>query len=371
VVIIGGGIQGGSVAYHLAQRGIRDIVLVEADLIGSGSSGRSAAMILLQMSREMTIRMSHESFKEYLQFEQELGVEIGYRPIGYLHLATHAVAAELRAQVELQRMLGVPVEVLAPAEIAQLVPAVNVEDIVFGSICRRDGVIDPHAVMQGYVQQARRLGADVNEKVEATGIMLDKGRVTGVQTTAGMILTGTVVNAAGPRAAQVGEWVGLKLPIKNFKRTIFVTDRFDEIPEDTPFVMDVAEEWYFRKEGRGILMGMGMEESTGFEPQLEWEFLDAIIQRAMHRAPVLANARVMRGWAGLRSLTPDDYPILGPVDGVPGFVNACGWGGHGVMHAPIGGRMISEWIADGKTTTLALEPFLLNRFASEGSSDGA
>ncbi|OGO39781.1 MAG: hypothetical protein A2Z03_09590 [Chloroflexi bacterium RBG_16_56_8] len=367
VVIIGGGIQGTSVAYHLAERGVRDIVLVEADMVGSGSSGRSAAMILLQESREQTIRMSQVSFKEYLGFEEEFGADIGYKPIGYLTVATQEVADELRAQVELQRRFGVPVESLSPSDLARLIPAVNLADIVFGSVCWQDGVIDPHSVMQAYIQHARRLGTEINEKVEATGIVVEKGCVVAVETTAGRISTPLVVNAAGARAAQVGAWVNVRLPITNYKRSIFVTDRFDAIPEDSPFVMDLAAEWYFRKEGKGVLMGMGREESTTFEPQLEWEFLDAIIERAMHRAPILANARVMRGWAGLRSLTPDDYPILGPVPNVAGFINACGWGGHGVMHAPIGGQLVAEWIADSKTTTMDIAPFLLERFGGENA----
>ena len=326
IVIIGGGIIGTSIAYYLAQRGIRDVVLVEADMVGSGSSGRSAAMILLQNLREMTIRLSQESFKEYLNFENEFGADIGYKPIGYLNLATKEIATDLRAQVELQRRFGVPTEMLLPDEIARLVPALDVSDIEFGSICWKDGVIDPHSVMQAYVKHARRLGAEINEKVEATGIQVEKNRVVGVRTTAGNLATPIAINAAGARAAQVGSWVGLDLPIKNFKRTIFITDRFDDIPDQTPFVMDLAVEWYFRKEGKGILLGMGTEESATFEPQLEWEFLDAMIQRAVHRAPILANARVMRGWAGLRSLTPDDYPILGHAPTVEGFINCCGWG---------------------------------------------
>ncbi|MBI5035668.1 MAG: FAD-binding oxidoreductase [Chloroflexi bacterium] len=362
VVIIGGGIQGTSIAYHLAKRGVRNVVLVEADLVGSGSSGRSAAMILLQMSREMTIRLSQESFKEYLNFDQEFGVDIGYKPIGYLNLATKSVADELRAQVELQRRFGVPTEMLSPQEIARRVPAVNVDDVEFGAVCWQDGVIDPHMVMQTYVQNARKLGVEFCEKVEATGIVLEKDRVVGVNTSDGFVATPIVVNAAGARAAQVASWVGVQLPITNYKRTVFITDRFDAIADDAPFVNDAEVEWYFRKEGKGILMGMGREESTTYEPQLEWEFLDAIIERALHRAPILANARVMRGWAGMRSLTPDDYPILGRVPNVDGFINACGWGGHGVMHAPVGGKLIAELIADGKATTLDLTAFQLERF---------
>lgn len=361
VVIIGGGIQGTSAAYHLANKGVRDIVLVEADMIGSGSSSRSAAMILLQMSRETTIRLSQEAFPEYLNFQDEFGVDSGYKPTGYLHVATRDVAEELKRQVDLQREMGVPSEILSPEDLKRLVPAVNLDDIVFGSICWKDGMIDPHSVMQAYVRQARQMGAQIEEKVEATSIVVENHRVVAVETTAGRIATSVVVNAAGPRARQVGEWVGLKLPITNYKRTIFVTKPFDAIPDNYPFVMDLAAEWYFRKEGKGILMGMGTEESSSYEPQLEWEFLDLMTQHALHRAPVLANARVMKGWAGLRPLTPDDCPLLGPVEGIEGYINDCGWGGHGVMHAPIGGRLTAEWIADGKAS-MALTPLLLSRF---------
>jgi sarcosine oxidase subunit beta len=239
-----------------------------------------------------------------------------------------------------------------------------VDDLAFASICWQDGEIDPHSVMQTYVQRARQRGVEINEQVEATGIQIAKGRVVGVQTKAGLIVASTVINAAGARAAQVASWVGVNLPIKNFKRTIFITDRFDEIPASMPFVMDLSVEWYFRKERQGILLGMGTEESTAFEPKFEWDYLTTITQHALHRAPILAQARVMRGCAGLRSLTPDDYPILGQVPQVEGFINCCGWGGHGVMHAPMAGKLVAELVADGQATTLGIEPFALSRFGS-------
>ena len=287
VVIIGGGIIGTSIAYHLALRGVRDVVLVEADGVGSGSSGKSAAMILLQQSREMTIRLSQESFKEYLG---ELDADIGYRPTGFMNLATPAIADEVHAQVKLQRQLGVPVEVLSPDDIQRIVPALKADDLAFASICWQDGEIDPHSVMQTYVQRARQRGVEINEQVEATGIQIAKGRVVGVQTKAGLIVASTVINAAGARAAQVASWVGVNLPIKNFKRTIFITDRFDEIPASMPFVMDLSVEWYFRKERQGILLGMGTEESTAFEPKFEWDYLTTITQHALHRDSITATS---------------------------------------------------------------------------------
>ncbi len=362
VVIIGGGIQGTSVAYHLAKRGITNVVLVEMELVCSGSSGRSAAMLELNMSRRETIRLSQESYKEYLNFEAELGEPFAFRRIGSMNIATPAMEAKLRAEIEVQRQMQVPVEVLTPQQIKEVVPALDVDDLALGTLCRTDGVIDPHAVMQAYARIARARGVEIHERVQATGIECRSGRVVGVNTSAGFISTPLVVNAAGARAIEVGAWVELTLPIKNYKRHIFVTDAFPEIPDDTPFVEDLAGEWYFRIEGPGVLIGMGREESTSFEPQFEWEFQAQAIERAVVRVPILANARVLRGWAGLRAVTPDDLPILGYAPGLDGFINCCGWGGHGVMHAPIGGILISEVIADGRATTMDLSSFRNERF---------
>ncbi|HZQ08968.1 MAG TPA: FAD-dependent oxidoreductase [Anaerolineae bacterium] len=362
VVVIGGGIQGLSCAYHLAAKGIKHVSLVELDLLGSGSSGRSAAMLMLSMSRPETIAMSFVAWKEYMAFPELLGEGTHFKPIGYMTVATRAAEPALCEEIAIQQANNVPIEVLDPEDVKEIAPAVNIEDIVLGAICRTDGVIDPHAVMQAYARGAKQLGAEINERVQATGIVLENWHVTGVETTAGTISTPIVVNATGARAREVGSWVGLDLPIKNYKRHIFITDEFKAIPQTTPFVMDLEVEWYFRKEGDNVLMGMGREESTSFEPQFEPEFQEKVIERAAVRAPILLNAKILRGWAGLRALTPDDLPILGYAPGVEGFVNCCGWGGHGVMHAPTGGILTAEVIADGKATTMDITPYRYERF---------
>lgn len=362
VVVIGGGIQGLSCAYHLAAKGIKNVSLVELDLLGSGSSGRSAAMLMLSMSRRETIALSFLSRAEYMQFGDLLGETTHFKQIGYMTVATQNAERALREEITIQQEMNVPVEILDPAEVKEIVPAVNIEDLVLGAICRTDGVIDPHAVMQAYARGAKQMGAEINERVQATGIALENGRVIGVETTEGRIATPIVVNATGARAREVGSWVGLELPIKNYKRHIFITDEFRAIPQNTPFVMDLEVEWYFRKEGENVLMGMGREESTSFEPQFEPEFQEQVIERAALRAPILLDANILRGWAGLRALTPDDLPVLGYAPGVEGFANCCGWGGHGVMHAPSGGILTAEVIADGKATSMDITPFRYDRF---------
>lgn len=367
VVVIGGGIQGLSCLYHLAAKGIKNISLVELDLLGSGSSGRSAAMLVLSMSRAETIALSLVAWKEYMAFPELFGESTHFKQIGYLTVATAAAEHELRQELAAQRSMNVPLEVLDPQQVKEIVPAVNVDDLVLGAFYRADGVIDPHAVMQTYARAAKQLGAEINERVQATGIVQENGRVVGVETTAGLISTPRVVNATGARAREVGAWVGLDLPIRNFKRHIFITDEFHAIPPNTPFVMDLEVEWYFRKEGDNVLMGMGREESTSFEPQFVPEFQEQVIERAALRAPILLEAKILRGWAGLRALTPDDLPVLGYAPGVEGFVNCCGWGGHGVMHAPVGGILTAEIIADGKASSMDITPFKYERFQNQES----
>lgn len=362
IVVIGGGIQGLSCLYHLAARGIKNISLVELDLLGSGSSGRSAAMLMLSMKREETIALSYAAWKEYMEFGEIFGETTHFKQIGYMTVATQAAERELREEIATQQKMKVPIEILDPQQVKEVAPAVNVEDIVLGAICRTDGVIDPHAVMQAYARGAKKLGAEINERVQATGIVMERGHVVGVETTAGRIATPLVVNATGARAREVGSWVGLSLPITNYKRHIFITDEFKAIPPNTPFVMDLEVEWYFRKEGENVLMGMGREESTSFEPQFEPAFQEQVIERAALRAPMLLNAKILRGWAGLRALTPDDLPVLGYAPGVEGFVNCCGWGGHGVMHAPTGGILTAEIIVDGKASTMDVTPYKYERF---------
>lgn len=362
VVVIGAGIQGLSAAYHLARIGVRHVVVLEKEFIGAGSSGRSASMLILHEDNEQKIRLSQYSFERYAAFEEELGADPEYRPIGCLSLAVESCTGDLHHRARLCQSLGVPAEICSPDEIRALVPVVNTADLVIGLFDRQVGVIEAHSIMLGYAHGARRLGVEINQGVRATGIRLEAGRVVGVDTPSGPVATRTVVNAAGADAVEVGRWLGVDLPIDNRARSIFVTDAFQLIPDDTPFVVDEALGWYYRKEGPGVLMGMGREKTTTASMSINWKLLPQVVEVAMHRVPVLAGARIASGWSGIRPLTPDNRPIIGPVDGVEGYINLCGWGGSGVMHSPAGGQLVAEYIHDGAATILDLTPFLLSRF---------
>ena len=362
VVVIGAGVQGLSAAYHLAKMGIRDVVVVEKAFIGAGASGRSASMLMLQVWSKWQIRFSQYCFDRFMHFEDEFGISPGYERIGTLTLATEAVSQQEQALTTLRREMGVRAELWSPGDIKRRFPMIRTDDLAFGVFGPEDGSIDAHAIMQGYKQGANRLGVDVLQGVRATGITLSGDRVQAVQTSDGDIATNFVVNAGGVDAAHIGAWIGLEIPIHNRLRNVYVTETLDTIPDDTPFVYDAEAEWYYRKEKPGVLIGMGKREAAEQPMAIDWIFLESVFDAVVHRVPVLAEAGIASGWSGFRPLSPDGRPIIGPVDGIQGYINSCGWGGEGIMHSPIGGQLVAEWIQYAEARTFAAEPFLLSRF---------
>lgn len=362
VVIIGGGIQGISLAYYLAARGVTDVCLVEMNTLGSGSSGRSAAIISYAFPAENCLPLVRYSFEAFMRFEEELGADPGYDPIGCLLLAGSEGAPALRMRHATLEQMGHGSQLVDRAAIDRLTPGLNLSDIEVGLYNAREGCIDPHLIMMAYAQNARRLGVEFAEEVRATGLRIENHHITGVETSAGTIATPCVVNAAGFCARQVATWAGMDLPITNVKRHIFCTGPVPAYSGPVPFTYEVELPWYFRREGPGLLIGMGNDESDEEDPQVDWSFLDVVTEHSIHRAPALEEAGVKTAWAGLRPITPDDDPILGPAALLEGYYNDCGWGGHGIMHAPAGGLLLSEWIVDGEPTSLEGGGFRAERF---------
>ena len=361
-VVIGAGIQGLSAAYHLAKRGMRDVVVVEQAFIGAGTSGRSASMLMLQVSTDWSIGFSLYCYERYMQFEDEFGISPEFHRTGTLSFATNTNAAQEQEIAQLRQQMGIETHILTPDEIHQRWSLIKPDGLVFGVYGPLDGELEAQSIMLGYKDGAKRLGAEVYQGVQATGIQIAQGRVIGVETTEGTIACEWVVNAAGTQAAEVGGWIGLTIPIDNRLRNIYVTESFPEIPADFPFVYDLEKEWYTRREAPGLLVGMGKRKGLEAQMGVDWVFLPEVFETAMERIPILGELGIAHGWSGVRPLSVDGRPILGPVDGVHGFINNCCWGGEGVMHAPIGGQLVAEWICDGKTTTFDAMQFLLSRF---------
>ncbi len=363
VAIIGGGIMGASTAYHLARRGCTDVVILERDFLAQASTGLSAGGIRQQFSHPANIRLSQEAVRLYERFEDEFGVDINFRQVGYLFLAqSEATWQEFLANVEIQRAHNVPVEVLTPDEIKYRWPYVVVDDLRGGTFGPKDGYADPYSVAMAFAAAARRMGVRIEEQTGVTGLLVEGGRVEGVATTRGPVSAPVVVNVAGAWGAQVAKMAGLDLPVVPYRRQVFITKAFDPIPKPVPMILDIEPAFYFRGEGPGILMGMSdQQEPPSFNTNVDYHFLERVIEMAVRRAPILEEAEILRGWGGLYDITPDDNPIIGPLPGVEGLYCAIGFSGHGFQQGPTVGRVLAELILDGRTD-FDLSPFAHDRF---------
>ncbi|HEY72454.1 MAG: FAD-binding oxidoreductase [Chloroflexi bacterium] len=367
-VIIGGGVMGVSTAYHLALKGCQDVLLLEREsFLGMEATGKCAGGIRYQFGTEINVRLSQLSLPMLDRFEEELGQPIDLRYCGYLFLLTNEEdAAVFRQNVEMQRRLGVETQWLGPDEIARMVPLLNMDGILAGTIHPGDGLADPNGVVQGYASGARRQGAKLLTGVQVTGIRVESGRVRGVITDQGEVATPVVVNAAGPWAGEVGKMAGVDIPIVPVRRQIVVTGPMPEIPPDFPFVIEFAKSLYFHREGPGILTGMSNpDEIVSFDQSLDqnWELVH--MEAAMKRLPILEKAGLASHWAGLYENSPDAHPILGRIPEVEGFYCVGGFSGHGFQHGPACGLLLAEEILDGKAHTLDISQLDLARF-SEG-----
>jgi sarcosine oxidase, subunit beta len=364
VVIVGGGAVGASLAYHLAERGAgKGVVLLERQTLGSGSTGRSAGGIRSQFSTEVNIRFSLESVAFWRSFSERMGSPVDYREIGYLFLAaSEQQRAQFIANIALQNSLGVPSRLVLADEIARLVPGMRVDDVVCGAYSAEDAIAGPNEAVQAFARRARESGVRIYEGVEVIGLDVRGGHVRAVETLHGRIETPVVVNAAGPWAAQVGRMAGVDVPVKPYRRELFVSEPTDVIP-DVPLVIDLHVGWYFRREGPGVLMSGARDTDSSFDTHVDWAGLPRIAAYAVHRMPPLEKVRFGdKAWAGLYDVSPDDHAILGVVPEVAGFYVANGFSGHGFQHSPATGRVLAELILDGQVSGLDIAPLSITRF---------
>jgi glycine/D-amino acid oxidase-like deaminating enzyme len=364
-VVVGGGVIGCSIAYHLAGRGVK-VVLVEKDALGSQSTGKCAGGVRRQFSSETNVLMQQLSVSLLKGLEAETGVDPEFRQIGYLFVLTNDRQVEdFRGLVPMWQRLGVSdARWLEPAEIRELAPIVRGDDILGGTFCPTDGIASPHAVTSAYAGAARRLGAKILEGVPVTGIDVRGGRVSAVRTAAGEIETPAVFNCAGAWAGGVGAMAGVSVPVEPYPRNIFVTAPMPAVTRDHPMTIDMATSFYFHPEGDGLLFGMGLpDETPSFDTEVDWAALDAMAEIVDRRAPALGTAGVRTAWAGLYEVTPDHQPILGPVDNVEGLWCACGFSGHGFQQAPAVGYLLARCFV-GERPEVSLDVFAHRRFTT-------
>ncbi len=364
LVIIGGGVMGASTAYHLAARGMKNILLLEKEeFLGQGATGRCAGGVRYQFATEINVKLSLASLPMIERFKDEIGQEVNYRKCGYLFVLTDPKdVAQFQSNVKLQNRLGIQTRWLSGDEVRRRLPVMKLEDALAGTFNPNDGLVDPNSVVTGYIRAAQRLGVKVLNHAEVIGLRLRGDKVRGVETVQGPIETHLILNAAGPWSAHIGQMAGINIPVQPVRRQMFTTTPLPDLPADFPFVIDFAKSLYFHREGEGLLIGMSNpNQLPGLDQSVDEEFELTNLEAALKRMPLVERARRAAHWAGLYEVTPDAHPIFGKTP-VEGFLVLAGFSGHGFMHGPISGKLMAEFILDGTFQTVNVSALDLARF---------
>ncbi|MDE0528232.1 MAG: FAD-dependent oxidoreductase [Truepera sp.] len=372
-VVVGAGIVGASCAFQLALRGAKVTVLERAPQPATGSTAKSAAGLRHQFSHPVNVRMSLYSSDFLRRFRSLTGHDPGFRESGYLFLIPPDLLEEWEGQWELLRELGAPVEVLDPDELRRRFPYIRSRGLASASFGPQDGVVDPHGITLGLLAGARERGAELVLGCEVVAARWRRGRWE-VESTLGSHTADLLVNAAGPWAGELASRAGLELPVVPVRRMVFATAPFRPFAHPTPLIIDLDTGIYLRSEGERFLFGRSNpDEPPGLQFAIDWSWLDQVIELALPRFPFLERAGLDRRacWTGHYAITPDHLPILGRVPGVEGFINACGFSGHGVQHAPATGLIVAEEALDGRSTSFDLTDFRIERFTSERAAPEA
>jgi sarcosine oxidase subunit beta len=371
VVVIGAGVIGASVAYHLAERGCGRILVLERHRApGRGSTGRATGGFRAQFGSEVNVRLSLLSREKLVRFEEELGTDPGYRACGYLFLASDEAQLEaLRAAQGIQKAAGLEeARTVTPAEIEDINPAIRADGLAGGVFCPTDGFIRPMGILRGYIEGAERLGVRFEYGVECAGFEMEgTGRIAAVCTSGGDVGAGSVVNAAGAWAGLVARDAGLDLPVEPLRRQVALTHPFDALPEDMPMTIFAEDGFHFRvRDGRVMLLWPDEPDASDpFDQSVEDAWLASVLDKARARVACLSRTSIDREecWAGLYEMSPDEHALLGRAPGIENLYLANGSSGHGVMHAPALGHLLAEIVVEGAAGTLDARALRPSRFA--------
>ena len=364
IVIIGGGVQGCSIAYNLAKRGQRNIAILEKDTCANGSSGRCGAGFRQQFGTEMNCILAKESIKILEQLSGELDYDIEFNQKGYLILAyTEKEVLQFKKNIQLQQSLGIDSRLVTPQEAKEIVPPLNIKDVLAASYCPKDGNVNPLLTTFAYAEAAQRLGVRLYRFIEALGIESENNKITAVVTSRGRFLTDKVVNAAGGYSREVGEMAGLDIPVYSQRHQILVTEPV--IPLWESMLMSFSRNFYFQQLPHGSIVGGYGDpehEIKGHDIGSSWQFVTTMARKMTSLIPTITDVRVVRQWAGSYNMSPDSQPILGEHPQLQGYYMSLGFSGHGFMLAPISGKMLAQCIL-GEDTDLPIDKLDIGRFA--------
>jgi sarcosine oxidase subunit beta len=370
VVIVGGGVVGASVAWHLASRGFGDILVLESGPgPGSGSTGAATGGYRAQFATAINVQLSLLSRAKLRAFPEEIGADSGYRPAGYLWLASDEdQLAALRAAREVQQACGLTEAVdVGVDDIARLQPAVALDGIIGGAYCPTDGFIKPRAILEGYLSAAVRLGVRVHWNESVVGLELTgRGTIERVTTATDAVACDVVVNAAGAWAGQLARMARIDLPVTPLRRHLAPTMPTRIVPPEAPMTLYSGDGFHFRERDGRVLLGWPPphDPTPAFETTVDPDWLTEVAWRKEERVPSLRDVPLDRdgAWAGLYEMSPDKHAILGALEGCPNFYCINGSSGHGVMHAPALGQLLAEIVTDGRALSLDVSPLAPDRF---------
>jgi sarcosine oxidase subunit beta len=367
VVIVGGGVMGTSIAFHLAEAGVEDILLLEMNDLGSGSTCKAAGGVRANFSDELNIALGARSLEAFARFSKRPGQEIDLHRVGYLFLLETADQLELfRESTRLQNAANQPTRMISVEEAIDLAPVLAPDGLVGACFSPADGHCTPESVVLGYASAARRLGAHLVTNCSVLGIDAIGNHITTVRTSLGDVRTSTVICAAGAWSAGLGDHVGVDLPVTPLRRQILVTEAIPDLRRTMPMTIDFSSTFYFHSEGRGLLVGMSdPDEQPGFHFDRTDTWLPGLTTAMSRRAPSLLDVGLTGGWAGLYEVTPDHNALIGEAPGVSRFLYATGFSGHGFLQGPAVGEIIRDLYLD-REPFVDITPLGADRFANDG-----
>ena len=364
-VIIGGGVMGCSILYNLANLGVANSVLLEMDVLGSGSTGRSQAICRMHYSNPVTASMAWESLKVFTNFGELVGGSSGFVQTGYLVIVEPIDRPGMERNIAMQQELGIDTRIVSAADMAELAPMVGVDDQEGLAWEPQSGYADPYQVTTSYAARAREMGAEIVMRNPATGIEVSGGRVVAVTTSEGRVETPVAVVAAGPWSRREMAKIGVDLPLSTVRHQVATLTRpLDRIPHH-PIVGDIAQSFSFRPDGLGMTMvGFGEDdvEVDNYNQGVDMDAVAGILGKLVRRMPPMADSYFRGGWSGLFTITPDWHPILDRVPGIEGLYCAVGFSGHGFKLSPMIGLSMAELIVQGASSTIDINPLRFQRF---------
>jgi sarcosine oxidase subunit beta len=371
VIIIGGGCNGASIAYHLTQRGVKDVVLLEKNFLASGPTGRSSAIVRQHYSNEETAKMALKSLRVFQNFSEVVGGTCDFVNTGFMVGATEQDLDALKGNVALQQSVGINTRVVYRDEINQLDPNLFTEDIVAAAYEPEGGYCDPASTTTSFAARAKDAGARILQGTEVTDILIEKGKVRGVVTTKGEFHAPVVVNAAGAWGRRVAQMVGIDVPLEPSRHEIAAFRRPPDFGKPPVVYGDFIRKTYMRSEGKDLILIGSLDPKDAenivdpdhYNEGIEWRSVESFTAHLLHRYPAMERGFSKGGWAGVYDVTPDWHPIMDEVPDAQGCYLCVGFSGHGFKLCPATGDLMAEFITTGKTTEVDIRFFRLSRFA--------